>query len=581
MRTKFWESLLDISASDPDDARRGRLLSIILLGLMAAVVFLMVFLVVLHLLNPEPLDNDAYRLWGMSLGALVAFGVLYLVGRMRSGWVARLVFLLFLVGLLLVADSPQEVVGGRSTYYEVLPIIIASMLFRPSTSFHVAGLVIAAYILMAWRLGLALDVFAPLIFMLTALLSWLSAHTMERALYEARSLNRELNRRVFERTQHLQAALLREQAEASKNQAILHSIGDSVMVFDNSGKLVVANPAFSRLSGLALEEELGKPFESFLRGLSPEHQAAALELFQACDESRSTQVELGQAVFSLHMAPVMLETGQPAGVVAVLHDITHEVEVSRMKSAFVAMVSHELRTPLNAILGLVELLQYQMYGPLNEKQTDVVRRVMVNVDRLSTLVKDLLDHARIEAGTLTIEQEVFSPLELVQGVEDTLAEIARGRGLAFVTEVDPALPEQMLGDAHRLNQILTNLANNAIKFTQQGQVRVDCRRVDAARWALSVSDTGIGIAPEAHERIFEPFWQVDGSIGRKHGGTGLGLSIVRRLISLMGGEIGLESQLGTGSTFTVTLPLCPAAQVVENFTDRSSEDGQQTPGSSD
>jgi len=574
MTFDFWKRLVDISASDPDDARRRRLLSIILLGLMGAVVVMLLFLLIFrYILDPHPIDNDDLRLWATAILAFLGFGLLYWIGRRWSGRVASLAFLGFMIAILLVSDSPKEVVSGRSTYYAVLPIIMASMLFRPSASFHMAGLVIAIHLLMARWFGVTYDIFSPLIFGLTALLSWLSAHSLEQALHEARALNRELDQRVVERTQDLHAALLREQAEAGRSQAILHSIGDSVLVFDLADRLMVANPAYSRLVGRPIEDLLGQPVEAFFQPFPPEQRVRALALYQARDEDRALQVDWGQRVLSLRVTPVCQSAGQTIGAAVALNDITREVEVGRMKSMFVSMVSHELRTPLGAILGLVEMLQYNLSGPLNEKQADLIRRVRLNVNRLAELVNDLLDHAKIEAGTLTIEPEPFSPADLIQEVTEALEGPAQARGLALLKQVDPGLPPLLMGDRRRLHQIVTNLAGNAIKFTEQGRVQVSCLRTAPDRWALQVEDTGIGISPEAQQQIFEPFWQVDASAGRKRGGAGLGLSIVRRLAALMNAEIHLESHLGGGSIFTVSLPLIePFAAPEETPEERPAHD---------
>ncbi len=230
-------------------------------------------------------------------------------------------------------------------------------------------------------------------------------------------------------------------------------------------------------------------------------------------------------------------------------------EIDRLKSRFVAMVSHELRTPLSAIRGFTEMLQAGIYGAMSERQAGALERVFVNTEQLLHLVNDLLDQARIEAGQLSLKPVPFAPVELVEDVRSTLAVLAENQGIDLITEVDPDLPETLYGDSQRLKQILVNLANNAIKFTNEGYVAVRVFHPGNGQWAMVVSDTGVGIPEEAREYIFDPFRQVDSSITREHKGTGMGLAIVKQLAHLMGGSVSLESAIGQGSTFTVLLPI--------------------------
>ncbi|GIK39398.1 MAG: hypothetical protein BroJett011_32310 [Chloroflexota bacterium] len=228
---------------------------------------------------------------------------------------------------------------------------------------------------------------------------------------------------------------------------------------------------------------------------------------------------------------------------------------SRLKTELLAKVSHELRTPLGVILGFTEMLQLGIYGPLSDKQKQVAVEIMDSTCSLTGLVNQLLDQAQLDAGRLKLNVSPFSLADLVEGTLSKIDILAQTKGLALTTTIAPDMPATLFGDQTRLQQILVNLVGNAIKFTTTGTVRVCFYRPDPAHWALQVSDTGPGIPIEAQTYIFEPFRQVDGSTTRQHDGAGLGLSIVKQLITLMGGQIALESEIGRGSTFTAIFPL--------------------------
>ena len=230
---------------------------------------------------------------------------------------------------------------------------------------------------------------------------------------------------------------------------------------------------------------------------------------------------------------------------------------SQFKSDLLAKVSHDLRQPLGVILGFAEMLQDEIFGPVAESQRRAIRDIILSTTHLSQMVSDLLDSARLEAHTLRLRTDDFSPDLLLRQTSSQVSLLAQRKGLKLITELDPRLPETMRGDVTRLQQIINNLAGNAIKFTQQGSVRIHLFQVNQERWAISITDTGPGIPADALEYIFEPFRQVNDPSTRDKGGVGLGLSIVHQLVQLMGGQIRVDSTVGSGSTFTVTLPLQP------------------------
>ncbi|MBN1875568.1 MAG: HAMP domain-containing histidine kinase [Anaerolineae bacterium] len=233
-------------------------------------------------------------------------------------------------------------------------------------------------------------------------------------------------------------------------------------------------------------------------------------------------------------------------------------ELDRLKSRFLSIVSHELRTPLSAIQGFAEMLQAEVYGPLSQKQRNALQRIIANDERLLNLVNDLLDQARMEAGQLSLTIEPFTLKDLVDDMESTMRVLVESKKLYLKVHVSPAVPATLEGDRKRLHQILVNLINNALKFTQKGGVSVHFYRPDEEHWAIDVADTGPGISQEIQPSIFEPFRQGDSSSTREHTGFGLGLSIVKQLTTLMGGSVNFISEVGFGSTFTVKIPIVPS-----------------------
>jgi signal transduction histidine kinase len=230
------------------------------------------------------------------------------------------------------------------------------------------------------------------------------------------------------------------------------------------------------------------------------------------------------------------------------------IEASRLKSEFLATMSHELRTPLNAIIGFSDMLLLGMSGILNDRQRHKVLRLQENGKRLLGLVNDILDIARIEAGRIELQHEPFEPLQLGERLSQQMAVLAERQELDFEVNIDPELPPVLVGDVQHIEQVVVNLLSNAFKFTEHGAVTLTMAAQETT-WTIAVKDTGIGIPPHALDLIFEEFRQVDGTSARAYKGSGLGLAITRHLTRVMGGTISVKSELGEGSTFTITLPL--------------------------
>jgi signal transduction histidine kinase len=244
-----------------------------------------------------------------------------------------------------------------------------------------------------------------------------------------------------------------------------------------------------------------------------------------------------------------------------IQDKSRQLEVaSQHKSQFLANMSHELRTPLNAILGYTELMADGIYGELPEKTMAVLKRLESNGRHLLGLINDVLDLSKIEAGQLVLDLSDYSLEDIAQTVRSTLEPLAADKKLTFKVDVSHKLPAGH-GDGRRLTQVLINLVGNAIKFTDAGEVVITGTATDGS-FHLSVRDTGPGISAADQAKLFQEFQQADNAITRKKGGTGLGLAISKRIVEMHGGKIWLESQVGQGSTFSFTVPVRVAQQVI-------------------
>lgn len=229
------------------------------------------------------------------------------------------------------------------------------------------------------------------------------------------------------------------------------------------------------------------------------------------------------------------------------------LEAAKLKSHFLATMSHELRTPMNSILGFSQMLLRQRHNQLSNQQVDMIQRILNNGKHLLTLINDILDLSKIEAGRMELKPEPFDLEKLVKATIDELRSLADEKNIALQVSTELENP-QVVNDSVRMRQILVNLLSNAIKFTEVGKVQVEVKEISPDWLALTVKDTGIGIAKQDLEHIFDEFRQVEQTLTRKYSGTGLGLAITKSLVQLMQGKINVESELGIGSTFYFEVP---------------------------
>lgn len=380
--------------------------------------------------------------------------------------------------------------------------------------------------------------------------------------------NAELYRLIWEQAERLGNMLRAQQTEASEKAAILQGITDGVVVVNTAGEIILVNRAAEDILGAKASRLVGKTIHD-MRFSSPTHQDSAIMGLSWIQEqiSRPWEQLQGQVVedryevygrvvnvrLSVVPAPGELP-GETLGVVAVFRDITAEVQADRAKSEFISTVSHELRTPLTSIKGYTDLILMGAVGELNEAQRRFLGTVRANVDRLGSLVGDLLDISRLESGRMRLE---IGPVDIAEVITQVVSAMkgpfAAQRVLLNMHLVEP-LPI-IQGDKERITQVLLNLLENACRYTLPGGKADVLAYVENGEVRIDVADTGIGISPEDQQHVFERFFRGDHPLVQEREGTGLGLAIVKSIVEMHGGRIWLQSSLGEGSTFSFTLPI--------------------------
>jgi len=347
-----------------------------------------------------------------------------------------------------------------------------------------------------------------------------------------------LENRVKERTEKLQQLVHQVRSEKMKTERILHEIDDGVIVLDQNGKTIMINPA-ARL--MLMKEDHKEP------------ENAAADCHEYSDIEKVLLDNFGNSNLKAKSFPLRDNEGLLLGKIIVIHDVTHYMEVDRLKSEFVSHVSHELKTPLTSIKGYVDNLRDRIVGDLNERQEEYLERVGKNTDRLIRMIDDLLNISRIESGKMTLN---FSNLIMSELIE----EVSRGlRPLATQKKIEMSFmksdgDDHVMADRDKIEQAVINLVNNAILYTPPGGKVMIYMEHDQGYIKTCIRDTGVGIPTEEQPLIFDRFYRLEKDSILEPRGTGLGLYITRNVIEMHGGKIWVTSEVGKGSEFTFTLP---------------------------
>jgi PAS domain S-box-containing protein len=378
--------------------------------------------------------------------------------------------------------------------------------------------------------------------------------------------NTQLFNLIRDQAERLGELLRSQHVETSRSQAMLEAVADGVLVTDAQRVITLFNASAEKILKLNRSQVLGQSLENFigLFGKAAQDWVQTIQdwsedpISRKSGESKSAQIELDdQRVVSVHLSPVLLRKDF-LGTVSIFQDITHLVELDRLKSEFVATVSHELRTPMTSIKGYVEILLMGAAGSLSETQTHFLQVVRSNTDRLATLVNDLLDISRIEAGRVTLTLQPLEPQYIIRNSLDMIIRrsTSENKPMQVNMEVPPDLP-RAYGDRERLQQILDNLVQNAFQYTPEGGHITIRAQVNGDMVKFSVQDDGVGIPKEDQSRVFERFFRGENPLVLATSGTGLGLSIVKHLVEMHDGAIWFESPgaPGLGSEFSFTIPL--------------------------
>jgi PAS domain S-box-containing protein len=396
---------------------------------------------------------------------------------------------------------------------------------------------------------------------------------------ELHDINQQLKKEIKQRTKIQQALVEREvqyrDLVESANNIILRWLPDGRLIFFNKFAQSFFGYSEEEIIGrnivgtiVAAEDSIGTDLSKLMEDIvaHPEaHVRSVNENIRKCGEP----VWIAWA-----NKPILSKNGKIVEILSIGVDITQQVQTERelrraleelasakeraetadrLKSAFLATMSHELRTPLNSIIGFTGIVLQEMVGPLNEEQSKQLNMVRSSADHLLSLINDVLDISKIEAGELTVVEEPIDLKTSIRKVSQTVRPLAEKKDLELMISTSPEIGT-IHSDARRVEQVILNLLSNAIKFTEQGRILFSCRTAPAGV-EFHVTDTGIGISDEDSKKIFKPFQQIDTGLTRKYEGTGLGLAICKKLVERLGGKIWFESEKGRGSTFSFSLPV--------------------------
>jgi PAS domain S-box-containing protein len=554
--------------------------SVVAIGAMIAPTFALLPLAALRPLSGADVAANWWTWWqGDACGMLIFAPLILSWSTPGMAWPRRRVLEALVFAALLAGASSVVFTGGAGRTFVMVPFVVwAAFRFgqREVVTTTAAICAMALWYTLRRDSGPFADL-SPneallllLVFVSTIVVTGLMLCAVLAQLEAARTA---LATRVEERT--------RAAAESERRfRMMVESVVDyAIYMLDPNGRVASWNAGAERIKGYAADEIVGQHFSRFYlpedieRG-KPEHELeVAGRDGRFAEEGWRLRKDGTTFWASVVVSAVRDDTGELLGFAKVTRDLSDkkraEAEVLRAKSEaeranesksqFLANMSHELRTPLNSLLILARLLADNAGGRLDSKEVRFAQTIYASGMDLLALINDLLDLAKIEAGAITaLHMAPARVAELRDELERTFREMAREKQLEFAIEMTPGLPETMRTDIARVKQVLKNLLANAFKFTRQGSVRLRISPHEGECVAFAVTDTGIGIAPEKQQLIFEAFQQADGATSRQYGGTGLGLSISRELTRLLGGELQVTSEPGKGSTFTLVLPVSDA-----------------------
>ncbi len=362
-------------------------------------------------------------------------------------------------------------------------------------------------------------------------------------------------------------------ASSVKMMAIVNSVEEVIIVINEKGIITECNNSIEKVFGYSVDEIIGQNVNILMLGDHHKHHDKYIKEFIQKDEGtvmgqnrEFAAIRKNGEKFPIELFVNDARIGNEVIFTGSIRDITHRKETQRvkekahkaalesaeLKSEFLANMSHEIRTPMNGVIGMTELL---LLSELDEEQQELAHTVKDSADSLLTIINDILDFSKIEAGKLKIRNKKFQLLKMIEGSIDLLSKEAMKKQVELAFFIDKNVPLEINGDAGRLRQILINLFNNALKFTEDGHVILYVSMKNVETMSFSIIDSGIGIPEDALATLFDSFSQVDGSSSREHGGTGLGLAICKQLVDLMNGEMGVKSKQGIGSTFWFTIKI--------------------------
>lgn len=518
-----------INISDEEKNRRRQLTSFtVKLMLLAGGVALIVQLVYYFLII-SPTQSVSTQEFPLQISVTVtALGLLAImlgVNRLKvvPYWVASAIFLLALTFLALFSDTPHEIINGRSTMFFLVPILLSGVLIHSYATFVFTSLVIvlvAAYAIVTP--GVYLDPPNIIFFYLFAGLVSLVLRSLEKSAYQLRR-------------------------EVAESNTILSSLRGCYILTNKNHRILRLNERTTSIFPLAsVKANLLEVIQESNIEISEEDLKRLIDVVTRV-EAEEVNVKISGKYY--YAANMYIPSNKE--YLIFLRDISADVEIDRLKDTALAMVSHELKTPLTAIRGYAELAMRQPYTAVSN-----ATRILLNTQRLLTMVENLLSQSRLRTGKIKNVPSATNIDTVFRVVYSLLTSEANEKHLEYIMDVDKDIPIVMV-DAILLQQILTNLANNAIKFTEKGKVTMKAFLPDDGHWAISVTDTGPGIPVSKRAEIFKEFFQGEAETvyDRPHQGTGLGLSIVQGLTEQMGGKLTLESQEGMGSNFSIVFPL--------------------------